>query len=251
MNRQKFEANEIPYEELNEFGLTQEMVDDLPESIMDKLLKGQRTPLLPIERADAHGVVHKDFARIRLVKFEDTLHPLLLPVKDKGNLDYFTEEQKEALKKGDVLCVILPSNGTFNYVQLDNATGSIISAKQDIVKKNLSILTNDIGINDNDKMDLENGQAVTFGKEEAPITVGIDLNEETGILTVDGDREKWQEARDGNVKLDKYNFGIYGCWTKDDKGMLSYVPEDEYSDEMCKEQEAILEKARSSRGMHR
>ena len=36
MNIQRIEENEIPYEELGKFGLTQEMIDDLPEPIMNK-----------------------------------------------------------------------------------------------------------------------------------------------------------------------------------------------------------------------
>jgi hypothetical protein len=71
MNELKFSESEIPYEELANFGLSQEMIDDFPESIMNKFLSGQRTPLLPIERADFDGVVHKDFARIRLQQTED------------------------------------------------------------------------------------------------------------------------------------------------------------------------------------
>lgn len=72
-------------------------------------------------------------------------------------------------------------------------------------------------------MELEEGKVVTKGEEGKMFSAGIDLNEETGIRSVNGDAQKWQEEKDGNVMLDKYNFGIYGCWTKDDKGMLSYV----------------------------
>lgn len=75
------------------------MIDDFPESIMNKFLSGQRTPLLPIERADFDGVVHKDFARIRLQQTEDGLHPVFLPLIAKNNLEYFTEEQKTAFAK--------------------------------------------------------------------------------------------------------------------------------------------------------
>ena len=52
MNELKFSESEIPYEELANFGLSQEMIDDFPESIMNKFLSGQRTPLLPMGRAD-------------------------------------------------------------------------------------------------------------------------------------------------------------------------------------------------------
>lgn len=99
MNIQRIEENEIPYEELRKFGLTQEMIDDLPEPIMNKLLGGMRTPLLPIEQVDGDGVIHKDFARIRLIKEDEQVHPMFLPVKNQGNLEYFSGKQKEALER--------------------------------------------------------------------------------------------------------------------------------------------------------
>ena len=34
---------------------------------------------------------------------------------------------------------------------------------------------------------------------------------------------------------DKYNFGLYGCWTMDDEGNLDYVNEANYTDEMWSE----------------
>ena len=36
-----FDENEIPYEKFASLGLTQEMVDDLPEIVMKKMLGGQ------------------------------------------------------------------------------------------------------------------------------------------------------------------------------------------------------------------
>ena len=32
--------------------------------------------------------------------------------------------------------------------------------------------------------------------------------------------------------------------------MLAYVPEDEYTEEMCVEQDAILQKVKAGKGMH-
>ncbi len=250
MNIQRIEENEIPYEELGKFGLTQEMIDDLPEPIMNKLLGGMRTPLLPIEQVDGDGVIHKDFARIRLVKEGEQVHPMFLPVKNQGNLEYFTGEQKEALKNGKVLKVILPSNNSWNYVQLDSATNSIISVMSNLVDNNLSLLAHNMGMDENYIQELENGKDVTLEKDDQKLSVGLDLNEETGILSVNGDAQTWQKERDGILAFDKYNFGIYGCWTRDDKGMLSYVPEEEYTEEMCEEQDAILQKVKAGKGMH-
>ena len=202
MNIQRIEENEIPYEELGKFGLTQEMIDDLPEPIMNKLLGGMRTPLLPIEQVDWDGVIHKDFARIRLVKEVEQVHPMFLPVKNQGNLEYFTGEQKEALKNGKVLKVILPSNNSWNYVQLDSATNSIISVKSNLVDNNLSLLAHNMGMDENYIQELENGKVVTLEKDDQKLSVGLDLNEETGILSVNGDAQTWQKERDGILAFD-------------------------------------------------
>lgn len=246
----KFSSTDIPYEELAEFGLSQEMIDDLPECIMNKFLSGQRTPLLPIEKADSDGVIHKDFARIRLVETGGEVHPLFLPKMQKNDLDYFTEEQKEALRGGEVLKVLLPSDNSWNYVQLDGATNATLSVKADIIDQNLHTFAAQMELSNEDRRSLSNGEVITKGEGENILSSGIDLNEETGIRNVKGDAQKWKEEKDGSLSLDKYNFGIYGCWTKDGKGMLSYVPEDSYTEEMTKEQDAIFEKARQGRGFH-
>ena len=89
MNIQRIEENEIPYEELGKFGLAQEMIDDLPEPIMN----------------------------------------------------------------------------------------------------NLSLLANNMGIDQGHIQELENGEVVTLEKDDQKLSIRIDLNEETGILSVNGDAQ--------------------------------------------------------------
>lgn len=246
----RISESEIPYAELAEFGLSQEMIDDFPESIMDKFLSGQRTPLLPIERSDNDGVIHKDFARIRLVQNDGQVHPVFLPVVAKNDLKEFSDDQKTALRNGQVIKVFSPSHGAMNYAQLDDATNSVLSVEEGIIQQNLTALADKVGFSGEQIADLKDGIVVEVEKDGKMISSGIDLNEETGIRSVDGDIQKWKEEKAGTLKLDKYNFGIYGCWTKDDSGMLSYVPEDKYTQEMVDEQENIVEKAKQGRGFH-
>ena len=52
---EKFQDNEIPFEVLASFGLSKEMVEDLPMKVLETLLNGQRTPLLPISIQDKKG----------------------------------------------------------------------------------------------------------------------------------------------------------------------------------------------------
>ena len=49
----KFTENEIPYEDFERMGFSQEMIDDLPETIMNRLLSGEKTPLLSSSKNDS------------------------------------------------------------------------------------------------------------------------------------------------------------------------------------------------------
>lgn len=44
----KFTENEIPYEDFERMGFSQEMIDDLPEVIMDRLLSGEKNASVSI-----------------------------------------------------------------------------------------------------------------------------------------------------------------------------------------------------------
>ena len=68
---EKFSEQEIPYGTLEKFGLTQTMVEDLPQSIMNRLLESRWTPVLPIITEDEYGEKHKAAARIKLVRKTD------------------------------------------------------------------------------------------------------------------------------------------------------------------------------------
>lgn len=43
-------------------------------------------------------------------------------------------------------------------------------------------------------------------------------------------------------KLPRYSFGIYGCWVNDENNNLSYVNEEDYTDEMQDIQSEIAQK---------
>ena len=72
------------------------------------------------------------------------------------------------------------------------------------------------------------------GKRET-FSIGIDLNDDMGIRISKGSMMAWREESEVE-RLPHYNFGLYGCWMADDLGNLSYIPEDDYTDEMGAEQ---------------
>ena len=56
MNTVRFELIELPYPTLARFGLTQEMIEDLPMRVLDEICDGRHSPVLPV-RVDRKSVV--------------------------------------------------------------------------------------------------------------------------------------------------------------------------------------------------
>lgn len=48
---------------------------------------------------------------------------------------------------------------------------------------------------------------LTFVIDDEPVTVGIDLNSNTGICFAQGDEQQWKER--GKRDWDKFTFGCY------------------------------------------
>lgn len=76
---EKFQDNEIPFEVLASFGLSKEMVEDLPMKVLETLLNGLRTPLLPISIQDKKGNHVISSARLSLVRTEDGVDVMFMP----------------------------------------------------------------------------------------------------------------------------------------------------------------------------
>ena len=57
MKKEQFEFNELPYPTLARFGLTQEMIEDLPLRILKEIGKGGYSPVLPMRVTNENGEV--------------------------------------------------------------------------------------------------------------------------------------------------------------------------------------------------
>ena len=74
-----FAENEIPYKKFESIGFSQEMVDDLPEVVMNKLLSGNWTPILPIRVDLGDGVKRTIQARLKLERRAEGVDILIAP----------------------------------------------------------------------------------------------------------------------------------------------------------------------------
>lgn len=234
MKYEMFTRQDIPYDILNKFGLSQVMIDDLPENVIERFLLGRTTPMLPITTENTEGKKVRSHARISLVRMEDgTVDVCFVPQWVDEDLSKFTKEQQEKLKLGEVTLADMPGKGLC-FVQYDENISQVMAVPVQILTQNISLLTRHYNISDDEKEKIQNGGIIQMVRNNAILSIGIDLNDETGIRVANGDTISWKE--DAKVdKLPKYNFGIFGCWIADEENALNYVAEENYTEEIEQE----------------
>ena len=274
MKQVRFEESEVPYQTLARFGLTQEKIEDLPMWALEDIGQGRRSPLLPIQVNNDEGetlksrtrfalVLHTDQrksgetlksrTRFALVRMEDgKVDVVFYPQLEKSPLEAFTQEQQEDLLAGKaILADVKDADGRSSkaFVQIDTETNQVMSVPTPVIGRNLEVLKDELKLSSAELTVMQKGEPLTLIMEDEQVTVGIDLNDKTGIRINQGDSQKWKE----NTKRewDKYTFGCYGCWVMGDDGNLDYVPEEEYTEELWNEQKKNGERNRASFSMHK
>ena len=157
----------IPYSILEEFGLTQEMIEDLPEEIYNAIRRGHASPVLPI-----------------------------------------------------VKC----------FVQIDPETNQILYVPAPVIGRNISYAVDALNLSLDQIQLLQEGCPVAYIDDDIEYVVAIDLTEKTGVRIQEG--LDYREVAEHLPEMDRYNFGLYGCWVKDEDGNLDYVHEEDYPDEI-------------------
>lgn len=234
MNFEHFTEQEIPYDRLENYGLTQQMIDDLPEVVMNKFLSGRRTPMLPVVIENQDGQKVGTHARIALVRLDDGSVDISFSAQwTAADLSTFSDSQQRALLAGKVIMTDVDGGGTC-YGQYDDTIQQVMTVPVGIVRQNLTVIQGLYPSIISDAM-LENvakGKVVELNNSEGELaSMGIDLEETIAIRFADGDARLWEQEVKAN-RLPKYNFGLYGCWMADDDNHLSYTPEEEYTAEL-------------------
>ena len=122
------------------------------------------------------------------------------------------------------------------FVQFDEETNQVLSVPTYAIGQNIRTLADTFGLDYEVIKNLQNGEphSVEWDTKEGnreSLAFGIDLKEELGIRIVNGGIKEWME--DAKDFKEKYNFGIYGVWISDEKGVSGkYVPEEEYTEEI-------------------
>lgn len=237
MNTTTFSEQEMPYDIFKPFCLTEEMITDLPEHALKAIYSGRRSPVLPVKVTNEQGESITCRTRFCLMRNEeDKVDVIFIPQLVESDLTHFSEEKQKLLQIGQAVTDIMTSSEgreVMAFHQIDIETGQVLSVPTPVIGRNLQLITDHFHLSNGELTCLSNGKPLTVSIDDEPVTIGIDLDEMTGIRINKGDEQQWlaQPKR----QWEKYNFGIYGCWTMDDNGNLDYVPEEEYTDEMWKE----------------
>lgn len=239
-----FEENEMPFDILERFGLTQTMIEDLPTDVLQNIYNGRKSPVLPVHITADDGEEVKARTRFCLVRTEEGgVDVLFYPQLDEYDLKLFNETQSQNLLAGKPIIGHLESNevgkelGGKSFFQLDPESKQVMSVPTPVIGRNIQYIADRYHLTGAEMQKLQNGDALSIlNVDDEEITMGIDLNSKTGIRFAAGDEQTWK--REAKREWDKYNFGAFGCWVVED-GDLDYIHEEDYSEEMWQEQKKV------------
>ena len=223
MELQNFTRQDIPYEILEGFGLTKKMIDDLPDSVMQKLLTGRNTPPLPVEDRTQDGETVYAITKISLFRRDDgEMDVFFTPRMELLDLEKVPELTVESLKKGKVL------RTDKGYAQYDEVIDQVAFVPYGILLHNLENIQMMIGLSQKDRDTILKGSPVVITDGEYKgCTIGIDLGHENMIRLSKGNAMDWEREETVN-NMEKYNFGMFGCWVCDDNSLMHYVKTQDY-----------------------
>lgn len=243
MNQEfEFKEEQVPYDLLGQYGLTREMIEDLPEAPYRDIMNGLLSPVLPVSVRDEAGNTISARTRIRLVGTDDgKVDVLFYPRLLRCELDSYSEAEQYELRQGRVILSHAPDDADRKcFVQIDPDTNQVMYVPTPVIGRNIRNLMDRFELSTDDITLIQMGEAAVVGTGKDVLSIGIDLSERTGIRMELGKSFKWN--RDRGSGMDRFSFGIYGCWVKDANGDLSYVPEEEYSDEIIAEQQKHIDR---------
>ena len=197
-------------------------VRTMPKEIKEKLLNGEITPLLEIRDQMDNGIVATMPVKLRLERSDDGKAVLMAyPVsKDIVSDLKLTDADQKHLQGGEVIKKdIREGNRTREmYLQLDQETKSLL--KRDIksveLEKRMDELEHvkNITLGQNQRQAIREGKPVELEVGDTKVTVGVDLRQNSGFKSIDGDMGEWKRQQE--IKWDMANPGQMGYWQTDE-----------------------------------
>lgn len=244
MSEKKIHRDEYPLDILAEFGLSEQMVYDLPDFVHETIEFGGMSPLLPLEIEQPFGYTRL-YAKFCLVETDEGIDVLFSPKLKEANLEMFSEQERKLLQDGKVVVSDVEESFVTNegeedvqrikaFVQLDMETNCVVYTPTQVIGRNLKNVSEEFEVSYDDLKNLLNGNIVTVSEENEDgvpeyITIGVDLFSDKGVVLVPGQSDRW--LRTVRKTMPEYSFGNDGCWINK-HGALSYVSEENFTKEI-------------------
>ena len=244
MQEKRFHREDYPLDILAEFGLSEEMIYDLPDFVHETIEMGGKSPLLPITIQQPFGETRLH-AKFCLFETENGMDVLFFPKLKSINLDQFAEHDMKLLLAGKVIVSDIEDrkDGADEgeelhiikaFVQIDKDTNDVLYTPTQIIGRNLSAIAGEYDLDGEQLQRFWKGELVTITESnvqgvEEPVTIGVDLFTDKGVIVIPGTAEHWENIV--RRTMPEYSFGNDGCWVNR-HGQLQYVPDEEFTKEI-------------------
>ena len=165
MKTARFEFDELPFQTLARFGLTQEMIEDLPMRVLDELCEGRHSPVLPVRVSDENGKTVESRTRLVFYRMENgQVDVLFYPVLKSSPLDRYDREQQKQLLAGKAILADTPTEDgrhTKAFVQIDPETKQVMSVPTPIIGRNLQVLAEELHMGTAEINGMQHGDPLT------------------------------------------------------------------------------------------
>lgn len=230
ISKTTFLEKEIPYFDFLKLGKSQRDILNMPKTMLEKLMKGEITPIMELRPKGRGGTEVPLLAKVQIVR-DQKGNPTLrvYPVAPQIiNSMHLREDEIQQLKDGKTILKEQRSNEArkLMYIELDPETNHLITADAKRLKINerISNIQNelkmngisnvkDIELGENQKQQIREGKPVELVIGDKKVTVGVSLKDAQGFKVMQGDMEEWKRTQE--VKWDMANPGKIGFWKTD------------------------------------
>ena len=116
MKKVQIEFDELPFSTLERFGLTREMIEDLPMRVLEDICNGRHSPVLPVRVTDEHGGQIESRSRFAFIRMDDgQVDVVFYPALKSSPLERYDEAQQKQLLDGKA--IVADVCGSFSPVR--------------------------------------------------------------------------------------------------------------------------------------
>ena len=196
MKKVQIEFDELPFPTLERFGLTREMIEDLPMRVLDDICDGRHSPVLPVRVTDEHGGQIESRSRFAFIRMDNGQVDVgVYPALKSSPLERYDEAQQKQLLDGKAIVAdveMADGRSSKAFVQIDTETKQVMYVPTPIIARNLKVLAEVMRLGTVEVNGMQHGEPLTVVVGGEPATVGIDLHAKPGIRICSGDAQQWR-----------------------------------------------------------